>query len=122
MEKFSLKLDGLDCTAAIYRWGVSYQPVKVEGPASGVSQGGTVIVDLIRTKDSWTLKGNAVREDFFKQLSVICRKAYATAIYLHPETGQSVTKTVLPTLSAANRKIMHGVVWYDGWTLSLEER
>ena len=122
MEKFALTLNGLDCTEAINRWGVAYQPIKVEGSASGVSQGGATIVDLIRTKDIWTLQGNAVREDFFRQLSAICRNAYATAIYPHPETGQNVTKTVLPTLSSAKRKVVRGAIWYDGWTLSLEER
>lgn len=123
MSRFNITLNGWDASFAFNKWGVSYQPVKVEGVNSGVSQGGSTIVDLVKTKDLLTLQGNGVNADTFGKLSLLARQDYVTAVYPHPETGDSVTKVMMPTLSPAIRTpVRTGEVWYEGWTLTLEER
>lgn len=123
MSRFNIKLNGWDASSAFNKWGVSYQPVKVEGVNSGVSQGGTTIVDLVKTKDLLTLQGNGVDAATFGKLSALARQDYLTAVYPHPETGENVTKVMIPSLSPAIRTPLRaGDVWYEGWTLTLEER
>lgn len=123
MSRFNIKLNGWDCSKAFHKWGVYFRQIKVEGPNSDVSQGGTAIVDLVKVKDYLSLTGNAVDRDTFGKLSALARQDYITAIYEHPETGEEVTKVMIPSLSDANRKPMHGgALWFDGWTLTLEER
>ena len=123
MSRFNIKLNGWDASAAFNKWGVSYQPVKVEGVNAGVSQGGSTIVDLVKTKDLLVLQGNGVSAETFRKISTLSRLDYVTAIYSHPETGDEVAKVMMPTLSAATRTpVRAGEVWYVGWTLTLEER
>lgn len=123
MSRFNIKLNGWDASAAFNKWGVSYQPIKVTGPAQGISQGGSTIVDLLKTKDLLVLPGNGVNEATFRKISALARLDYVTAIYSHPETGEEVTKVMMPTLSAANRvPLRTEEIWYEGWTLTLEER
>ena len=123
MSRFRLKLNGWDASSAFNKWGVSYQPIKVEGANSGVSQNGSTIVDVVKTKDLLTLQGNGVDASTFARLSTLARLGYVTAVYPHPETGTDVTKVMMPRLSPAIRTpVRAGEVWYEGWTLTLEER
>jgi len=122
VSRFYIELDGVDFTKAFNKWGMRYHPIKVEGAASGVSMGGSAIVDLLRVKDGITLRGNAVQEAVYRQLAAICSQAYVTASYEHPVTGNPVSKQMLATLSEANRMPMGSKVMFDGWSLTLEER
>ena len=123
MSRFELTLNGWDASAAFNKWGVTYQPIKVEGVNSGISMGGSTIVDLVKTKDYLVLQGNSVPAETFQRISALARLDYVTATYPHPETGETVTKVMMPTLSAALRvPLRAGEVWYTDWTLTLEER
>ena len=123
MNRFRMILNGVDFSTAFNKWAVQFYSIKVEGPNSGISMDGMAIIDLVSVKDHFELPGNAVPERVFQQLSTICRGAYVTAEYIHPETGQAVAKVMIPAMSAANRLPMKGHgIYYDGWTLSLEER
>lgn len=123
MSRFGMILNGRDISTALNKWGMTYQPIKVQGPAQGVSQGGTLIEDVVKTKDWFAFSGNAVDEETYRFLSVACGADYVTCAYERPSTGESVTVQMVATLSAANRLPMGADrVWYDGWTLTLEER
>lgn len=123
MNRLKMILNGWDCSKAFDRWGASFQTKRVEGPNSGVSMGGSTIVDLVKTKDCWTLKGNGVNTETYARLSALCRHDYITAVYVHPETLQETTKVMIPSLSSAVRTpFPDGQAWFTGWTLTLEER
>lgn len=123
MSRFNIKLNGWDASHAFNKWGVAYQPIRVNGPNGGISMGGSTIVDLVKTKDLLVLAGNAVREADYRKICALVRLDYVTAIFEHPETGASVTRVMIPELSAANRTpLRDGETWYEGWTLTLEER
>lgn len=123
MSRFNIKLNGWDASAAFNKWGVSYQQTKVTGQAQGISLGGATIMDVLKVKDILVLPGNGVNETTFAKISALSRLDYVTAIYTHPETKKSVTKVMMPTLSAATRTpIRAGDIWYEGWVLTLEER
>lgn len=53
--RFEIKLNGKDFSAAFNKFGCSYYPIRVEGTNSGVSQGGSAIVDLVKVKDGFIL-------------------------------------------------------------------
>lgn len=122
MSRFHMILNGRDISAALNKWGMSYQPVKVQGVNQGVSQGGSLIENVVKVKDWFSFTGNAVDEETYRFLSVACGADYVTCTYERPSTGESVSVQMVATLSAASRKPMGGAVWYDGWTLTLEER
>lgn len=123
MSRLSMILNGWDCSLLFNRRGVSFQQIKVEGANSGISMGGTTIVDLIRVKDYWILPGNGVSAGDYARLLSLSRNDYLSATYLSPESETLVTKTMIPTLSAATRTpFRSGKVWYEGWSLTLEER
>lgn len=123
MSAFFIKLNGVDFTKAFNRWGVSWTPYKVVGPNQGTSQNGGIIMDLLRTKDVLTLQGNDTPQETFNTLRTICAADVVTAEYLHPASGETVKRAMVPELSSATRKPMHGGrVYLSGWTLTLEER
>lgn len=123
MSKFTISLNGEDFTAAFNKWGVSWEPVKIFGPNQGTSMAGSAIVDLVAVKDCMVLQGNDILRESFSKLQQICAADYVTAVFPHPATGETVTKVMMPTLSTARRKPMHGGrVYLSGWTLTLEER
>ena len=123
MSRLSVTLNGWNCSHLFNKWGTFCYDIKVEGPNSGISQGGTRIVDLVRTKDGFRLEGNSVGYEDYKRLRAMCRQAYLTAVIREIPEGEGVPKTMIPTLSEANRKVMSGgKIYYDGWTLTLEER
>lgn len=123
MSRLTMILDGLDCTHAFNKKGAFYTPIKVEGPNSGESMGGTDIIDLIRVKDYWELEGNPLREADYRKILSISKRAYITAVYPDPETGLETTKVMVPTMSQATRiPFQSGELWYDGWSLTLKER
>lgn len=121
--RFQIKLNGRDFSTAFNKWAVSYTPLRVEGPNSGTSQGGSVIVDLLRVKDSFALEGNAVPETVYRALMEECSGAYVTAEYIRPRTGQLELVQMIPNLSKGRQVPMrNGVSYYDGWSLTLEEK
>ena len=121
--RFQIKLNGTDFSTAFHKWGVSYYPVRVEGPNGGVSQGGSTIVDLVKVKDHFELQGNSVPEAVYRALEAECVKPYVTAEYTRPGTGQTELVQMVPTLSTATQvPLREGVLYYTDWTLTLEER
>lgn len=122
MSRFNLTLNGTDVSRMLHKWGVRYTPVKVRGPNTGVSQGGVVIEDLLRTKDAFVFQGNSVLAADYLALAQICAQPYATAVYKSPQTGLQVTRAVLLDLSEGTILPMGDNVWYSGWTLTMEER
>lgn len=121
--RFSLKLNGRDVSHMINKWGVTYTPIRVEGQNSGVSQGGSSIVDLLRTKDSFSLQGNGIPEADYMWLLAECANTYVTAEYKRPRTGAVESVVMIPTLSQGTQvPLREGVLYYEGWTLSLEEK
>lgn len=122
MERLEIKLNGWDCSRLFNRHGAVFVPIRVEGVNAGVSTSRTVIPDLVRVKDSWTLAGNAVRAEEFSRLLALGSLEKITAIYPSPLSGAVVTKEMIPTLSEATRVPRSaGELWYSGWTLTLEE-
>lgn len=122
MDRLSIVLNGTDFSAAFHKYAAQFSVVRVEGAASGVAKSGVAIVDLVHTRDRWILPGNAVPEATFRALSAVCRNAYVTAAYIRPDTGKSVTVSMIPELTEARRISAHDKVWYDSWMLTLEER
>ena len=123
MTAFNITLNGRDFTSAFNRWGVGWAPMKVTGPNQGISQGGSVIMDLVKVKDVLTLQGNDVLQSTYNALRTVCAADTVTATFTHPASGETVTRVMIPTLSEARQKPMHGGrVWLSGWTLTLEER
>lgn len=122
MSRFELTLNGVDVSRMLHKWGVRYTRVKVRGNNSGVSQGGMVIEDILRTKDYFVFRGNSVEEAEWKTLSEICAQPYATAVYKSPQTGEEAPHVVLLTLSEGSIAHMGEKVWYSGWSLAMEER
>lgn len=123
MRAFQITLNGVDYSTAFNKWGVRWSPVKVTGPNEGISQGGHVIIDLLRVKDLLTLQGNDVEQRVYSALQAVCAEGSVTAVFTHPATGKTVNETMIPTLSEAAQKPMPGgKVYLSGWTLTLEER
>ena len=123
MTRLKIVLNGWDCSEAFNRRSSTFSVIKVEGPNSGVSMGGTDIIDLVSVKDRWSLTGNPLNAEDYAKLVGICSQAYVTAAYTHPETGATVTKAMVPTLSEATYSpIGASSLWYAGWTLTLKER
>ena len=121
--RFCIKINGTDFSTAFNKWGVSYYPVRVEGPNSGTSQGGSSIVDLVKVKDHFDLQGNGVPEEVYRALEKECAKTYVTAEYVRPRSGQTELVQMVPTLSAAIQvPLRAGETYYTGWTLTLEEK
>ena len=121
--RFNIKINGKDFATAFNKWGISYYPVRVEGPNSGVSQGGSTIVDLVKVKDHFDLTGNGVPEDVYLALAVECSLPYVTAEYIRPRSGKKESVQMIPTLSAAARTpVREGVLYCEGWALTLEEK
>lgn len=121
--RFCIKINGTDFSTAFNKWGVSYYPVRVEGPNSGTSQGGSSIVDLVKVKDHFDLQGNGVPEAVYRALEKECSKTYVTAEYVRPRSGQTELVQMVPTLSAAVQiPLRVGETYYTGWTLTLEEK
>ena len=123
MSRLSMILNGWNCSHAFNKWGSSFGRIKVSGPNGGVSMGGSTILDIVKVKDCWTLVGNAVSSADYAKLAALARQDYITAQYPSPETGKVVTKVVMPTMTEATQvPIRSGETWYEGWTLTLEER
>lgn len=122
MSRFELKLNGVDVSHMLNKWGAVYTPIKVRGPNTGISQGGLEIEDVLRIKDSFAFQGNSVQEAEYLKLSQICAQPFATAVYKCPRTGETVPKMVRLELGGASIAHMGERVWYSGWTLTMEER
>lgn len=122
MSRFELKLNGTDVSRMLHKWGVSYTMVKVRGVNGGVSQGGVVIEDVLRTKDLFTFRGNSVEDADWRQLCALCDQNYATAEYRSPRTGETGEHTVMLELSGDTIAHMNGRIWHSGWSLTMEER
>ena len=122
MSRLSVTLNGWNCSHLFNKWGIFCYDIKVEGPNSGISQGGTRIVDLVRAKDGFRLVGNSANETDYKKLRTMCRQAYVTVILRETPEDEGTPKAMIPTLSEAKRRILGGKRYYDGWTLTLEER
>lgn len=118
-----LILNGVDFSGRFNRYGVSAGFERVEGPNSGTAMDGTAIIDLVATKDTLDLEGNYFTQEDYAQLVVICKNAVILVTLDDPNTGEEdVTKTMIPTLSAAHQVPMRGQLFYDGIRLTLKEQ
>lgn len=56
-------------------------------------------------------------------MAVLCNGDYVSAQYIRPRTGQLETVQMIPSLSQATQvPLREGVTYYEGWTLTLEEK
>lgn len=122
MTRFQLVLNNRDISAALNKWSLSYQRIKVQGPNQGVSQGGSLIEDVVKVKDVMTFSGNAVDEETFRFLANAAEANFVTCQYQQPVTGNQVTRQMVATLSAATVLPVDGRPVYMDWSLTLEER
>lgn len=122
MARFQMTINGRDVSNNLSKWGMNYQRIKVQGPNQGVSQGGSLIEDIVKVKDFFSFEGNALDPDTYRFFAAATEAPYVTCTYRQPATGQIVTKQMVATMSAANYLPANNTVWYEHWSLTLEER
>lgn len=118
-----LKINGQDFTGCFNRYGVSPSHEKREGPNSGTDIAGGTILDVVSVKAVLDLEANGLNQAQYSALIRLCKLTYVTVTYDDPDTGEEVTRVMIPTAGASTQVPLSGRGnWYKDLTLNLRER
>lgn len=95
-----LKIDGVDFTEYVNRFGVVETPRRVTGPNTGTAMDGSYIEDLITIKHDVSFVVKPLRPEKMKILLNAISKEYVIVEYLSISKNEEVTITAVPSSSS----------------------
>ncbi len=117
-----IQFNGTDVTSWFNKFAISPGLNKVEGPNSGVSMGGTAILDQVTVKAEIALETNALTEAQYLQLLQLCSNPTITVVTDLFVAG-GATYSMIPTMTPGTRvPFASGAVWYTGAEVGLVEQ
>lgn len=101
-------INGVDFSNVIDAYSIEIYHIKVQGPNSGTSMGGTDIFDTVKVKECFSCKTGIVMEPDYRTLISMAKLDFATVQYKNQDTGENVVRRMTITAGRAKEIPMSG--------------
>ena len=124
MERLTFKINDVDYTSAIQRYGMATTYQKREGNNGGMMLDGSMTVDVIAYKAVLTIPLNPMLADEQAALISTVATDYVDVYYFDAKTGGYRTAMFIPDIGMTSAVIMKsdGNKYFSGLALTLTER
>ena len=124
MERLTFKINGIDYTNAVQRYGMATTYVKREGVNGGMMLDGSMTVDVIAYKARLVIPLNPMTaSEQAALINAVC-DSYVSVYYFDSRTNAYRTAQFIPDIGTTNVAILRAgnVKWFNGLAITLEER
>ena len=125
MERLTFKVDGVDYSPSINRYGYSVGYEKRTGNNGGTMLDGSETVDILAWKAVLTLTGNAMPSEKLAALLTACMKDYVQVTFFDVKSNGERTASFIPDIGAASIGLIASgaAKWFrEGIVLTLREK
>ena len=125
MERLTFKVDGVDYSPSINRYGYSVGYEKRTGNNGGTMLDGSETVDILAWKAVLTLTGNAMPSEKLSALLTACLKDYVQVTFFDVKINGERTAAFIPDVGPASIGLISSGVakWFrEGIVLTLREK
>ena len=124
MERLITKLNDLDITNMVQRYGIGFGYEKREGSNGGMMLDGSETVDVLAWKSVLTIPMNPMTKDEQSAVLQEVMSDYVTVYYYEPKIAGYKSASFIPTVGASSAAILRvdGAYWFQGLALTLRER
>lgn len=123
MGRLTFKINGIDFSPHISRYGYAFGYEKRYGNNGGIMLDGSETVDVLNYKAVIAVDCNAMKSETQALLISTCTSDYVTITYFDPHENADRTATFIPEIGQMVPAILRAQEkWFTGLTISFREK